>query len=1599
MSRIFLSHASRDAFEVTAIRDWLAEEGWDDVFLDFDPDRGIAAGERWERALHEAASRCEAVVFLVSDAWLASGWCRQEYALARSLNKKLFAVLIDRGLSIADLPAELVGTWQIVDLARGQEMRAFAVRPPGAESGREVAFAAEGLRRLRRGLDKAGLNPGFFAWPPAGEPGRAPYRGLKPLEAADAGIFFGRDATIVEAVDQLRGLIEGASPRLFVILGASGAGKSSFLRAGLLPRLARDDIAFLPLPPIRPERSALSGESGLLGALVSTFPHRPRGELAAAVEQGAAGIRPLLAELAAGAAATRVAGDEGARPPAIVIAIDQAEELVLGEGTEEGGKLLAILRDLAGADGPAVAVIFAIRSDAYDALERARPLEGMKQSAMPLLPMPRVSFKEVIEGPVRRFNEAGGRLALDPQLTLAILEDIERGGGSDALPLLAFTLEQLFLECGGAGTLRRADYEAFGGLTGAIRAAVSRALARADGDRRIPSDPAAREALLRRGLVPWLAGIDPDTKAPRRNVARRDDIPAEALPLIDLLVEERLLSTDSTAAGPGRDGGEASGPYGSPARRVVTVEPAHEALLRQWDLLVGWLADDFSLLVALDGVQRGARDWDANGRSEAWLAHAGERLVEAEKLGLRPDIDAKLGRVDRGYLAASRAREQALVAEAEQRRREREEEQAQRLSDAQALAAADRRTAQRTRIGLAAAIVLALAAGGFGIYAQRQRAAAQLALSTATGTSNTLVFDIARQFQNTTGMPAALVRSVLDRALALQSDLIGSGETNPALLRARASALNAASQTLVTVGDTGSATRDAEAAIEICRRLRIQDAGDVEAGRELAVALDNLGYAQLLAGNSREALATYAESLAVVRSLPADASADERSRTRLATALQRLGDAKSANGDNQGALADYEESLTIYRALFGDGRNAAMMSDIAHALDRIGSIEAVMGDRAGAIAAFQEGLSLRRRVAAARPDDAIAQRDLAWTLGKVGEFREEEADRKGALAAYEESLAIRRKLAEDKTNARAQRDLGSSLTKVADVRRQLGDMPGALAAVEESLGVARLFARDKANAEAQRNLAETLQSAGDVKAGTDDEVGARAAYEEALAIFRRLTASGDPGAKRDLALILDSLGDLKLEAGDRAGALAAFEEGLVVRRARAGDAQDIEAQRDLGIGIEKVGTVKLAQGDRAGALAMLEEGLAIFRKLAAGGSTEHTAQARRDLVLSLNGMGDAQAGGGDPGGARAAFEESLGILRALARDAKLPTTERDLAALLDRLGNVRQMLGDRPGAIAALDESLAILTRLDGPRRDARSRVELATVAQKLGNLKLAAHDYAGAAAAFEVALPPLRGLMADGDEEARTRLVIDLNSVGGMKLQVGDLAGARTAFEEAVETARPLTTSPEARRNIANLLDNVGSVGRKLGDLDAALKASTESVGLRRDLAGPGSRPQARLDLAVGLENLADVELDRREFDPALARLREAIDLRRRLMAEVRGNDHLGDGVTDDAERIGAISYHFLMARAFPKALAAADEAREIAPDRLWIQTNRAHALMFLGRIQEARVLYRAHRGEKAQPDQSWEQAVLGDFAEFRKTGLSAPLMDEIEREFSRTG
>ena len=326
------------------------------------------------------------------------------------------------------------------------------------------------------------------------------------------------------------------------------------------------------------------------------------------------------------------------------------------------------------AASPTIIILIAIRSDGYERLQSEPRLESVRQETLSLPPLPRGAYQDVIEGPAKRLSQSGRPLVVEPALTQALLEDIEAGGAKDALPLLAFTLERLYVDHGGDGDLTLAEYRQTGGVKGSIEIAVERAMAAADADVRVPQDRVTRLALLRSALIPWLAGIDPETGAPRRRVARFTEIPEEARPLIQHLVTARLLSTDVAENG------------------AATIEPAHEALLRQWGLLQGWLEEDFAALAALDGVKRAKRDWEANARNAGWLSHSGGRLEDAERFGRQNDLKNYLDDGDRAYLSACRertdadrrereaavAREAARLAEVAEAQKATSEEQAKR---------------------------------------------------------------------------------------------------------------------------------------------------------------------------------------------------------------------------------------------------------------------------------------------------------------------------------------------------------------------------------------------------------------------------------------------------------------------------------------------------------------------------------------------------------------------------------------------------------------------------------------------------------------------------------------------------------------------------------------------------------------------------------------------------------------------------------------------------------------------------------------------------------------------------------------------------------
>ena len=130
--------------------------------------------------------------------------------------------------------------------------------------------------------------------------------------------------------------------------------------------------------------------------------------------------------------------------------------------------------------------------------------------------------------------------------------------------------------------------------------------------------------------------------------------------------------------------------------------------------------------------------------------------------------------------------------------------------------------------------------------------------------------------------------------------------------------------------------------------------------------------------------------------------------------------------------------------------------------------------------------------------------------------------------------------------------------------------------------------------------------------------------------------------------------------------------------------------------------------------------------------------------------------------------------------------------------------------------------------------------------------------------------------------------------------------------------------------------------------------------------------------------------------KFQEALRLQEAHAAEIEKSELKREGKPGKAtaEALGIVAWRSLFARDFGKALSATDRALLLSPDLLWIETNRAHALMFLGRTEEARTLYLVNKGKlvPTHGNRLWEQAIADDFAEFRKTKLTNPMMPEVE-------
>jgi len=253
------------------------------------------------------------------------------------------------------------------------------------------------------------------------------------------------------------------------------------------------------------------------------------------------------------------------------------------------------------------------------------------------------------------------------------------------------------------------------------------------------------------------------------------------------------------------------------------------------------------------------------------------------------------------------------------------------------------------------------------------------------------------------------------------------------------------------------------------------------------------------------------------------------------------------------------------------------------------------------------------------------------------------------------------------------------------------------------------------------------------------------------------------------------------------------------------------------------------------------------------------------------------------------------------------------------------------------------------------------------------------------------------------SELFVSKLEIGNVLMARGDTAGALQAYQASLPIMERMAKADPGnvvwQLNLSIGYNSVGDAFAAQEKIDEALKWYRESLAIRERLTKTDpSNTNWQYALTASYGRIGDMLKKQKEFVKALAAYQMGLAIDRRLLQIDPKNELWLTALGSDAKKIAGVAYSLVLGGEFTEALEASDQTIAAIPDTIWPYTNRAHALMFLGREAEARELYLKYRGtQKAQGDRAWNDIVRVDFAELRKAGHTHPLMAEIETAFEQ--
>ncbi len=912
----------------------------------------------------------------------------------------------------------------------------------------------------------------------------SPFRGLDVFNFEHAPVFFGRTKAISEIIDSLR--IQAISEKTFIlVLGKSGGGKSSLVRAGVLPMITQpgviEGVGLWRRAIMKPGDSSGDLFDNLAASLLhqNALPELSADgtkfkELAKILRETPKAAVPLIKGGLSQAAAELTKSKQLTKQPdaRLVLVIDQMEEMFSLESiTQDNRKIFIEALDALSRSGR-VWVIATLRSDFYPRTTELEGLVTLKEGTgqYDLLSPTTAEIGQMIRQPAQ-----AARLYFEEDFsTNERLDDVLRDAAAknpSALPLLEFTLEELYKQRTDDGMLTYEAYKNLGGVEGALAQRAEEVFSRLEPKVQQAMDIELHslisigvydgERLSRKYAPLELVTATPETKA-----------------FVEAFVEARLFTTDLAVDG------------------SATVNIAHEAILRHWPRLQNWVEKNKEDLRIHARVNTAANRWENEKCSREFLLSAGKQISEAEELVKNKSIE--LTNTEKTFVRASIAKRKRIW--------------------------------WIKRAIASVLVVLTIVASGAAYIAFQQLNRAETEAKTAEQVSDFLVGLFKVSDPSEALGDTITVREILDKgAEKIKEELKDQPEVQATLM--------------ITIGKVYQSLglyKNAIPLIVSATEVRRKIFGDENI--EVANGINELATLFHSSGDFNRAESLFTETIALTRrilgdedtllaqsllnfgELKADIGKYEeaeplfndamiifqkhlgKEHRETVNCLNSIGGLKFRKGDIQGAEQVFTEVLRLNRIIYGD-----IHPMIATALNNLGGMKEHLGDLSSADSLMRESLALKRKIYGEKHPMVSAGLD---NLGKilVNEQQYNEAE-----ILYKEALQINRDLYGNES-----RSVAINLNNLAALYTAIEKLDTAEVLYKEALQI-----NIKIHGEFHPAVATNLHNYSSLLNIKGNRKKAEAMSRESLEIYRSFVGDVHPA----IATISDNLAKIMLAQG------------------------------------------------------------------------------------------------------------------------------------------------------------------------------------------------------------------------------------------------------------------------------------------------------------------------------------------------------------------------------------------------------------------------------------------------------------------------------------